>query len=57
MGDIVAELAGDLVDNDAGAAVVALDSRQEEAEKLDQRHKELTIAVAERKKQIECLPQ
>ena len=53
--EIAAELAPDLTDGDADASVVELDRRQEEALKLHQQHRELTKAVAERRRKIEEL--
>ena len=53
--EIVGELALDLTDGDADASVMALDRRREEALKLDQQHRELTDAVAERRKKLEEL--
>ena len=53
--EIVAELAPDLADGDAEASAVALDRRREEALKLYQKHRELTAAEAERRKEIEGL--
>jgi len=55
VGQIVAELAPDLADSDADAAMVALDRRREDALKLHQRHRQLTDAVAEKQKEIEEL--
>ena len=50
--EVTAELAPDLADGDADASVVELDRRREEAVKLDQRHRELSKAVAERQARI-----
>ena len=55
--EIVAELVPDMTDGDADASVVALDRRREEALKLHQQHRELTDAMAERRKEIEKLEQ
>ena len=53
--EVTEELAPDLTDGDADASVVELDRRREEALKLHQQHRELTEAVAERRKKIEEL--
>ena len=53
--EVAAKLAPDLPDGDADASVVELDRRREEALKLHQQHRELTDAVAERRKKIEEL--
>jgi uncharacterized protein YhaN len=53
--EVAAELAPDLTDSDTDAAVVELDRRREEALKLHQQHRELTEAVAERRRKIDGL--
>ena len=53
--EIVAELVPNMTDGDADASVVALDRRREEALKLHQQHRELTDAVAGRRKETEKL--
>ena len=53
--EIVAELAPDMADSDAEASALALDRRREEALTLHQKHRELTDAEAERRKEIEGL--
>ena len=53
--EVAEELAPELTDGDADASVVELDRRREEALKLHQQHRELTEAVAERRKKIEEL--
>ena len=53
--EVTEELAPGLTDGDADASVVELDRRREEALKLHQQHRELTEAVAERRKKIEEL--
>lgn len=53
--EAAAELAPDLTDSDADAAVVELDRRREEALKLNRQHRELTEAVAERRRKIDEL--
>ena len=53
--EIVAELVPDMTDGDAEPSVVALDRRREGALKLHQQHRELTGAVAGRRKEIEEL--
>ena len=52
---VAAELTPDLTNGDADASVVALDSRREEALKLYEQHRELTEAVAERRRKIKEL--
>ncbi|TGG92256.1 MAG: DNA double-strand break repair Rad50 ATPase [Aphanocapsa feldmannii 277cV] len=53
--EVAAELAPDLMDGDADASVVALDRLREEALKLQQQHRDLTEAVARRRKKIKEL--
>jgi len=53
--EVVAELAPDLVDTDADAAVVQLERRRDEALELHKRQKELTESVTNRQKQIDEL--
>ena len=53
--EVAAKLAPDLTDCDADASVVELDRRREEALKLHQQHRELTEAVAKRRRKIEEL--
>ncbi len=55
--EVAVELAPDLMDSGADASVVELDRRREEALKLHQQHRELTDAVAERRRKIEELDQ
>lgn len=52
---VAEELASDLTDSDADAFVVELDRRREEALKLHRQRRELTDAVAKRRKELEEL--
>ena len=53
--EVSAELVPELTDGDADASVVELDHRREEALNLHEQHRELTEAVAKRRKKIEEL--
>ena len=53
--EIVTDLAPDLADGDAETSAVALDRRREVALKLHQKNRELTVAEAERRREIEDL--
>ena len=53
--EVSVELAPDLTDGDTDASVVELDRRREEALKLHRQHRELTEAVAKRRRKIEEL--
>ena len=50
--EVAVELAPDLTDGDPDASMVELDRRREEALNLHQQHRELTEAVAERRRKI-----
>ena len=55
--EIISELAPDLKDEDADAAVVQLDRRREGEQKQQQEHQKLIEVVAKRQKEIEELEQ
>lgn len=53
--DVAAELAPELTDSDAYAAVVELNRRRKEAQELYQQHRELSEAVAKRQREVQEL--
>lgn len=53
--EVAAELALDLMDDDADASALTLERRREEAQTLHRQHRELTDSVAKLQKQIENL--